>query len=325
MNDRLPYESFLIAPHAELPYSKGVMAKTLMVTGIRPARAYSLAQQIERQLNGNGARLDSRGVFELAADVLREHEGETAMLRLRRYKALHDLDLPVIVLIGGSTGAGKSVVAAEVAHRLGITRLTSTDFLRQAMRAFFAEDFMPSIHYSSFEAGEAVGDEYSTNSTVDGFREQARNVLVGVDALLGRALTEGLSMVLEGVHLVPGLVPAVEGRALIVSCVLIVDDPRAHVSRFTTRQGVTDNRAAARYLRSLDEIRSIEQFLALQAEEYGVPVIVNRTVETTIDQVLDLTLLAVEDVGAAGGCLNGATPSVPTAADAISLPAVGRS
>ena len=265
--------------------------------------------------------MDSGGVFELAADVLREHEGETAMLRLRRYKALHDLDLPVIVLIGGSTGAGKSVVAAEVAHRLGITRLTSTDFLRQAMRAFFAEEFMPSIHYSSFEAAGAVGDEYSTNGTVVGFREQARNVLVGVEALLDRALTEGLSMVLEGVHLVPGLVPAVKGRALIVSCVLIVDDPLAHVSRFTTRQGVADNRAAARYVRSLDEIRSIEQFLALQAEEYGVPVIVNRALEATIDQVLDLTLLAVEDVVAASRPLNGRPPGLLDASDAVGLPA----
>ena len=50
MNDRLPYDSFVIAPDAELPYSKGVMAKMLMVTGIPPSRAYSLAQQIERRL-----------------------------------------------------------------------------------------------------------------------------------------------------------------------------------------------------------------------------------------------------------------------------------
>ena len=44
----------------------------------------------------------------------------------------------------------------EVAHRLGITRVTSTDFVRQTMRAFFSPEFMPSIHYSSFEAGRAL-------------------------------------------------------------------------------------------------------------------------------------------------------------------------
>jgi 2-phosphoglycerate kinase len=47
-------------------------------------------------------------------------------------------------------------VATEVAHRLGITRVTSTDFIRQTMRAFFSDEFMPAIHTSSFEAGSAI-------------------------------------------------------------------------------------------------------------------------------------------------------------------------
>ena len=73
--------------------------------------------------------------------------------QLRRFRDLQELDLPVILLVGGGTGTGKSTVATEVAYRLGITRVTSTDFVRQTMRAFFAKEFMPSIHYSSFEAG----------------------------------------------------------------------------------------------------------------------------------------------------------------------------
>src|SRR4051812_36386297 len=122
MNDRLRYGLFGSAPVAELPYSKGGMAKMLMVTGIPPSGAYSFAQQVGPRLIDGRTRIATHdGLFELAADVLRRHEGESAMLRLCRYKALHDLDLPVIVLIGGSTGGGKSSVATEVAHRLGIT------------------------------------------------------------------------------------------------------------------------------------------------------------------------------------------------------------
>ena len=51
---------------------------------------------------------------------------------------LGDSGLPVIVLIGGTTGTGKSTVASEVAYRLGITRVTSTDFIRETMRAFLS-------------------------------------------------------------------------------------------------------------------------------------------------------------------------------------------
>src|SRR6185369_9824531 len=65
-----------------------------------------------------------------------------------------ELDLPIVLLIGGATGTGKSTVATEVAYRLGITRVSSTDFVRQTMRAFLSPQFMPSIHRSSFDLPE---------------------------------------------------------------------------------------------------------------------------------------------------------------------------
>ena len=66
-------------------------------------------------------------------------------------------------MIGGGTGSGKSSVATEVAYRLGITRVTSTDLIRHTMRAFFSEEFMPTIHYSSFEAGRRTGARTTDN------------------------------------------------------------------------------------------------------------------------------------------------------------------
>src|SRR5262249_52882029 len=140
---------------------------------------------------------------------------------LGRYPELARLELPLIILIGGGTGTGKSSVATEIAYRLGITRVTSTDFIRQTMPAFFSQEFMPSIHYPSCEAGEAVAssDDEGVDPRLIGFLEQTRNVLVGVRAVIERALQEGFSMVLEGVHLVPGMLPPIEG-ALVVHCCL---------------------------------------------------------------------------------------------------------
>ena len=77
------------------------------------------------------------------------------------------------------------------------------------MRAFFAKEFMPSIHYSSFEARLGLTkaeEEESGNAALLGFLDQTRNVFTGVEAALQRALDEGWSMVLEGVHLVPGMI-----------------------------------------------------------------------------------------------------------------------
>ena len=173
-----------------------------------------------RAASTRAARVDLDRMHELAVEILGEKEGGQAMRRLLRYRELQELDLPIILLVGGATGTGKSTIATEVAYRLGISRVTSTDFVRQTMRAFFSREFMPSIHYSSFEAGRAVSGRPASRRDPAGFLEQTRNVLVGVQAAIDRVLEEGWSMVLEGVHLVPGMLPVALERAVLVQCVL---------------------------------------------------------------------------------------------------------
>lgn len=271
----------------DIPYSKGLMARALMAAGVPAVRAYELALRVGLDLTQRGVRsIDLDRLEELAHEVLGEHEGAQAVRRLRRYESLRELDLPVIVLIGGATGTGKSTVATEVAYRLGITRVTSTDFVRQTMRAFLAPDFMPSIHYSSFE----VPAEDEASGTVDGFVEQTRNVLVGIRGLIDRALTEGWSLVLEGVHLVPGMLPPVEG-ALVVHCVLAIEDEQLHRSHFFVRDSHSDGlRPVHKYLDSMAEIRLLQDFVVEQAQMHGVPVVENGSIELSIATVIELVL-----------------------------------
>ena len=210
-------------------------------------------------------------------------------------EALGRLDVPLIVLVGGATGTGKSTVATEVAHRLGITRVTSTDVVRQTMRAFFSREFMPSIHYSSFEAAPPAGEQDSGGDlVVRGFLDQTRNVLVGVKAVLARALEEGYSLALEGVHLVPGMLEPVQG-AVFCQVLLAIEDENEHAGHFWTRDA-EGFRPFDKYLRALPEIRRVQEFLVERAGKAGVPVIDNVSVESTVEQVVELVLAEVERV-----------------------------
>jgi 2-phosphoglycerate kinase len=285
-----------------LPYSKGLLARALMATGLSSVHAWELALRVETDLEQRGETdVDLERLEELAQEVLGESEGVDAVRRLRRYRELQSLDLPIVVLVGGGTGTGKSRVATEIAYRLGITRVTSTDFIRQTMRAFFSEEFMPSIHYSSFEAGPAAPE--ADDPTLAGFLDQTRNVLVGVRAVIERALHEGWSMVLEGVHLVPGLVPPVEG-ALAVQCVLEIESEDIHAGHFWVRDTTTEGlRPVGRYIEQLDEIRRVQGFIVERAHRSGVPVIENTNIDTTIGTVMDLVLASAERLGAVGSGL----------------------
>jgi 2-phosphoglycerate kinase len=275
-----------------LPYSRGLMARALMAVGVAPDRAYSLARLVGDDLASRGSDVVELDRLEaLAIERLGEVEGREALRQLRRYQELRELDLPIMILVGGATGTGKSTVATEIAYRLGITRVTSTDSIRQTMRAFFSHEFMPSIHYSSFEAGLAVPD--ADDPLVAGFLEQSRQVLAGVRASIDRALQEGWSMVLEGVHLVPGLVPSSLEGALVSSCVLQITDETAHAQHFFTRDAGTD-RPMAKYLDRFGEIRDLQRYIVGRAERERVPVIENESADRATRSVAELVLSATE-------------------------------
>jgi 2-phosphoglycerate kinase len=184
----------------------------------------------------------------------------------------------VLLLVGGATGTGKSTVATEVAHRLGITRVTSTDFVRETMRAFFSPEVMPAIHVSSFE-----GDPL-----VETFLDQTRQVLVGVRALLTRAEKEHYPLVLEGVHLVPGLLQPPPDPT-VVQCVLAVQDPDRHAANFFVRDETSQGlRPMNKYLDFLEKIRLVQDVIVEEAQVHGVPVVDSGDVLAAVESVLEL-------------------------------------
>jgi 2-phosphoglycerate kinase len=282
----------------EQPYSKGLMARALIRAGVTAERAVELARTVEQDLSARGRHIvDLDRLRDLAVTVLGAAEGERVIDHLRRYHDLTELDMPLIVLIGGATGTGKSTIATEVAYRLGITRVTSTDFVRQTMRALFTPEFLPAIHMSSFDAGKALptAQEAEIDPLLHGFLEQTRHVLVGVQAAIDRSLEEGWSMVLEGVHVVPGMLPRTIEGALVVECVIAIENEETHAGHFWIRDMSSDGlRPLDKYLERIGDIRYLQDFIVERAQVERVPVIDNSEREKSIAAVMELVLAAAD-------------------------------
>ena len=213
------------------------MARSLMAVGVAPDRAYALARRVGDELASAASDVVELDRLEaLAVEVLGEAEGREAIRRLRRYQELRELDLPIIVLIGGATGTGKSTVATEIAYRLGITRVTSTDFVRQTMRAFFSHDVHAGDPLLELRGGRRRCRTPTTRSSPASSSSRG-NVLVGVRASSSARSQEGWSLVLEGVHLVPGLRRAAAARERARRCfvVLSIEDEDEHAQHFRIR------------------------------------------------------------------------------------------
>ena len=286
-----------------LPYSKGVMSQSLTAAGLVPERAYAIASLIESRLKKEAAgELTVSELHEYATEVLRQEEGDEPAQRFRRWTVLRRKDIPIIMLIGGTTGSGKSTVASQVAHRFGITRITSTDLIRQVMRAFFSPALMPVLHHSSFDVPVSglmlPGDDHDLGLL--GFIEQARQVSVGAQAIFERAERERMSTLIEGVHLVPGLVQHLDiTRCAVVEVMVYIDDEETHRSHFAMRSLQTDGgRPVDHYLRNFQRIRQIQDYLVAQAERRGVPVLENTFMDDSVRRLMDYTFDIIERVAA---------------------------
>ena len=291
-----------------LPYSKGLMASRVMTAGLSAYRAYQVAERIEEVLVARGApSVTTDELNNVAVRVLSEVVGDRYAKNFERWLDVERLEVPIVILIGGATGVGKSTIATQLAARLGIVRLVATDAVREVMRATFSRELMPTLYSSSFEADEALREPppRAVDRVVVGFREQTAVVAVGINALIERAALEGTSVIIEGAHAVPGFMDLDpwQERVLAVPLVVTVEDEEMHRSHFGVRSADAPGRPADRYERSLGKIRKVQKYIRSQALAHGVPVITNYSLDQAIAAVIDLVVDRVAERGAAQGRL----------------------
>jgi 2-phosphoglycerate kinase len=310
---------------AGLPYSKGLMATSIMASGLPPFRAHQVADVIEQRLHEAGqGSISSAELRELAAAVLEDVVGLRYAENYRTWQRAQHRSVPLIVLIGGATGVGKSTIATTVASRLGIVRIVSSDAIREVMRGIFTREMMPSIHASSFDVAEHLREPPGdADPVIAGFRRQVTAVAVGVTQLIRRAVVEGIDLIIEGAHIVPGFIqlPAAN-EAIVAPMVVTVDDEQVHRSHFVARS--QDARAQCQnrdYLDYFGQIRTIQDYVRALAVEHGVPVVPSYSLDATVSRVMQLIVSDLTDRSDQPPSSN--EPAAPAAAIPDVEPAVG--
>jgi 2-phosphoglycerate kinase len=280
---------------AGLPYSKGLMATSIMASGLPPVRAHHVAEVIEAQLHEAGLEsISSVELRDLAARVLADEVGQRYADNYETWQRAQDRTVPLIVLVGGTTGVGKSTIATTVASRLGIVRIVSSDAIREVMRGIFTREMMPSLHTSTFDVAAHLREPPAGDAdpVIAGFRRQVGAVSVGITQLIRRAVVEGTDLLIEGAHVVPGYVELpTPSEAIVAPMVVTVDDEQMHRSHFAARsQDARSQRSNRNYLDYLTEIRLIQDYVRALAVENGVPVVPSYSLDATVARAMQLVV-----------------------------------
>ena len=278
-----------------LPYSKGLMASQVMVSGLSPYRSYKVAERIEDELVERGVRsLTTEELQALAVRMIEEEAGERYARNFVRWQGVVRLDIPLVLLIGGATGVGKSTIATQIAARLGVVRVIPSDSVREVMRGLFSRELMPTLYTSSFDADSALREPpaRAADRVIVGFREQTAAVAVGLRALIERSAIEGTSSIIEGAHVVPGFLDLhrFADRVLSVPVVVTVEDEEVHRSHFQARSADSAARPFDRYLSNFDNIRRVQKYIKSQALSHDWPVIASYNLDQTIAAIIDLVV-----------------------------------
>ena len=286
---------------APTPFSKGILTQSLLAAGVPPDSARKVARTTQKQLRGAEDRLiERRAVRDKVEQLLESEVGPEVAARYRLLQVIRHPPRPLVILLGGVSGTGKSYLAAEIAYRLGIARVVSTDSIREVMRSMVSPALLPTLHASTFNAWEALADPNApmpehptTEALLSGFREQVQQVSVGLDAVVRRSIEEGMSVVLEGVHLVPGYLSAQRG-AIVIPMLITLPDEQEHRHHFQSRDTQTSHsRPLHRYMRYFEEIRAMQRDLEDLAARLGVPTLDSVSLDESADQAVDVVMSRV--------------------------------
>jgi len=289
----------------ETPFSRGILAQTLTQAGAKLELAYRIASEVRTELLA-----EERFVVEeeeVLARVRAKLQVTDALVvsRLDKWQVLREFSEPIVVLIGGATGVGTSTLAADVARRLNIQSVIGTDSIREVLRRAISPDLLPVLHRSSFDIKpEDIRVPVAEEETVlFGYRAQASEVSVGVEAIVERGIKEGTNLVVEGVHLAPEiLLNRYRDHPNVCPLVVYLSNEEAHRARFHVRAlGTAMRRPAEEYIDHFKEIRQIHDYILESAVCSGIHTIENLAIESTSDAAVAFVANQVSGIAEKAG------------------------
>lgn len=275
-------------------FSRGKHERFLQASGLKPERAEQITALLyDLMLAAGITSISTSQLGYLTYRCLQQEVSRRAAERYLVWSEFQRSGRPLLLMICGAVGTGKSTIATEVAHLLDVVRIQSTDMLREVMRMMIQPRLLPVLHASSFNAWKELPmqerkDRSREQLVADGYRSQVELLAVACEAVLQRAVEESVPVILEGVHAHPDLLRRVpQGTDAITAHVtLAVLRPKELKARLRGRGVAVPQRRAKRYLDTFDSIWTLQSFLLSEADRCEVPIITNLDKEKSVQQVI---------------------------------------
>ena len=198
---------------------------------------------------------------------------------------------PYVILIGSASGIGKSTIASELAKQLNIKHLIESDFIRAVVRGIIGKEYAPALHSSSYDAYKNLRNKSNYEIYEDlvsaGFDEHASYVIPALEKIIQRAITDFDDIIIEGVHLVPGLIDIDQFKEYAeIYFFILSSDEESHKERFVKR--AIQIHRGGKQLDFFNENRIIHNHLLNEAQKNNVNLIKTESIEKSTEEILNI-------------------------------------
>ncbi len=193
---------------------------------------------------------------------------------------------PQVILLGGVSGTGKTTIGNVLVKELGLSHHISTGFIRASISHLLPEAESRLLQRHTYDAYEALSSVPSADRSplLEGAIQQSLLLKPAIEACIRRAVREGIGIVLEGSHFIPGVLdPAPLGASLL--CVLDVPDREALKFR-----ALSPNHSRRRLSEAqLARLMQLQEGILHLAQVHNQPVIINDDLERAVSRIKALS------------------------------------
>ena len=199
---------------------------------------------------------------------------------------------PLVILLGGAPGTGKTTIANLLMNELGLPHHLSTGFIRASISHLLPELDARILARHSYDAYQDLDGAAPSQAPgvaehgplLQGAIRQSMLLKPSIEACIGRAHREGIGMVLEGSHFLPGVL---EPKTLEASLLCVLDVP----DRVTLKMRVLSPNHSRRRLTDdqLARLVKLQDGILGLARIHGQPVVINQDLPKAIEQIRGLT------------------------------------
>jgi len=259
----------------ERMFSRGILAKKLELIGFSLSEGYEFSIQVHNELIQKDEKIIEKSKLDdIVAEQLQKNYNRKMSEQYLNIEKWRDSKIPLWILIAGAIGSGKSTLSRNLAGDLGIQHVIGTSVVRDVLRKVLSAEVMPELHSSSYNAYKTLRPIYSSRfeDVILGFENHSKLVNTGIDAILSRANTESVSIIVEGEHLLPAFFDeTILTKDNVLYMTISVPDPILHrenlSSQYTKEKEVL--------LEHFEDIRKIHEHLVNETRIRKLPLVLS--------------------------------------------------